>query len=352
MVTETATCLTEEGSHRSRTLLPGTLIIANSGATLGVSKILGVKCCANDGIAAILNICKDVSAEYLAYFINTKTIHLREVVATGNGQPNLNTDLIGRFHIPLPPTKAEQEAIAEALNDADTFIESLEQLVTKKRHLKQGAMQELLTGKMRLPGFVRKWEERQLGELGTFFKGRGVTKDQSSSGSFACVRYGEIYTRHNDYIMNFSSWISRDVALTATRLQYGDILFAGSGETKEEIGKCVAFIDNIEAYAGSDIIIFRADKSDPLFLGYYLNTLPIRQQKASRGQGDAVVHISGGALASIQVKFPSLSEQIAIAAVLSDMDVEIAELEAQLAKARAIKQGMMNELLTGKIRLI
>jgi type I restriction enzyme S subunit len=92
-VSETATCLTEEGSRYSRILDEGTLIIANSGATLGVAKILGIKCCANDGIAALLNLSKKVSPTYLAHYVNTKTDYLRNSVATGNGQPNLNTAL-------------------------------------------------------------------------------------------------------------------------------------------------------------------------------------------------------------------------------------------------------------------
>ncbi len=268
------------------------------------------------------------------------------------GNPKLMNDVMKRVKIPLPPTKAEQEAIAEALSDADALIESLEQFLAKKRQLKQGAMQELLTGKKRLPGFSGEWEVKRLGDLGGFLKGSGVTKDESASGNLACVRYGELYTRHNDYIKAFYSWISRDVAATAARLKQGDILFAGSGETKEEIGKCIAFVDDIEAYAGGDIVILRSEHADPLFLGYYLNIGPINQQKASRGQGDTVVHISAAALAEIQGAFPSVAEQAAIAAILSDMDVEIAAMDAKLAKARQLKQGMMQELLTGRIRLI
>ncbi len=190
VVTETLASLTEEGSWHSRTLSIGTLIIANSGATLGVAKILGIECCANDGIAALLNLSKRVSSYYLAHFINTKTEYLRNVVATGNGQPNLNTTLIGNFKIPLPPTKAEQVAIASALSDADALIESLEQLLVKKRQLKQGTMQQLLTAKKRLPGFSGEWEAQVMGDLGTFMKGCGVSKADSLSGDLPCVRYG------------------------------------------------------------------------------------------------------------------------------------------------------------------
>jgi type I restriction enzyme, S subunit len=351
VVSETASHLTEDGSLRSRTLLPGTLIIANSGATLGVAKLLGIKCCANDGIAALLNLSKSVSPTYLVHYINTKTRYLREFVASGNGQPNLNTELIGNFKFPLPPTKAEQEAIAETLSDVDLLIESLDHLVAKKRKIKQGAMQELLTGQKRLPGFTDDWETKPLGVLGAFLKGSGVTKSQTLSGDIPCVRYGEIYTRHVNLIREFYSWISREVAQTATRLKRGDILFAGSGETKEEIGKCVAFVHEIEAYAGGDIVILRTECADPLFLGYYLNTIEIARQKASRGQGDAVVHISASALSDIRGKIPKKDEQQAIASILSDMDAEIIALEAKLTKVRGLKLGMMQELLTGQIRL-
>lgn len=212
-------------------------------------------------------------------------------------------------------------------------------------------MRELLIGTKRLPGFSGEWRAKPLGEVGHFLKGRGVAKDESLSGSIPCVRYGEIYTRHSDYIKEFYSWISRDVAAAATQLMRGDILFAGSGETKEEIGKCVAFVDDVEAYAGGDIVILRPTNAYSLFLGYYLNTEPVRRQKASRGQGDAVVHISASALTAMDVKLPAAPEQAAIALILSDMDADLAALEAKRDKARAIKQGMMQALLTGAIRL-
>ncbi|MCC6269485.1 MAG: restriction endonuclease subunit S [Dehalococcoidia bacterium] len=183
-------------------------------------------------------------------------------------------------------------------------------------------------------------------------KGRGVTRDDSTGGDLPCVRYGELYTKHADHVRAFHSWISPAVAAAATRLKYGDILFAGSGETKEEIGKCAAFLFSGEAYAGGDIVILRGAQAAPIFLGYYLNTGPINRQKAANGQGDAVVHISAAALAGIQGQFPSVPEQTAIAAVLFDMDAEIDALEAKLAKARDIKRGMMQELLTGRVRLV
>lgn len=268
-----------------------------------------------------------------------------ENASVGSTMINLNQGTLGSLLLCFPPTRAEQDAIAEALGNADALIESLEQLLTKKRQLKQGAMQELLYPKCG-------WQTVKLGSLGVFLKGSGVRKDESLSGDIPCVRYGEIYTRHRDVIKDFYSWISSEVADTAMRLKQGDVLFAGSGETKEEIGKCVAFVDDIEAYAGGDIVIFRPGRVDSMFLGYYLNTAQINCQKAARGQGDAVVHISAAALADIDVTLPLVNEQEAIATILSDMDADISALEAKLAKARAIKQGMLQQLLTGTIRLI
>ena len=193
---------------------------------------------------------------------------------------------------------------------------------------------------------------KRLGDVGKFIKGSGVTKDQTRTGSLACVRYGELYTHHNDVIRGFYSWISPTVAKTAVQLEHGDILFAGSGETKEEIGKCAAFVSEIKAFAGGDIVILRPAHSNSEFLGYYLNTSPISRQKASRGQGDAVVHISSAGLADVLCTLPPRLEQTAIASVLTAMDEELAGLEQHRAKTAAVKQGMMQELLSGRIRLV
>jgi len=269
----------------------------------------------------------------------------------GGNRQGLNFGQIRSFLIPLPPPP-EQRAIANALSDMDGLLGALEALIAKKRAIKQAAMRQLLTGKTRLPGFTGAWENRRLGDIGQFVKGRGVKRDEAQSGPLACVRYGEIYTTHDDYIREFRSWISHEVAATATRLQFGDLLFAGSGETKEEIGKCVAFVTDAEAYAGGDIVILRPKDVDPLFLGYALNAPYVARQKASLGQGDAVVHISAAALAQVCVVFPSVDEQTAIATVFSDMDAEIAALERRHNKTRAIKHGMMQQLLTGRVRLV
>lgn len=294
------------------------------------------------------------SSAFLGYqFQSDRIRHWLLENSVGTTMPSMNEAVLGRVQFARPPTENEQKAIAAALADVDELITALGALIAKRRDIRRGAMQELLTGSRRLPGFKGEWEKTALGKIGGFAKGRGVKKDQAASGDLPCIRYGELYTHHTDIIRAFNSHISRKVAATAFRLRVGDILFAGSGETKEEIGRCAALIDDVEAYAGGDIVILRPSTADPAFLGYLLNTPAIQTQKASKGQGDAVVHISASALASIELKVPpTADEQHTIAAVLSDMDAEIAALEGKLVKARNVRQGMMQVLLTGEVRLV
>lgn len=273
-----------------------------------------------------------------------------ESVSVRSGMPKINRVELADFRIPLPKPP-EQKAIAEALSDVDASIAALSRLIAKKRDLRQGAMQRLLTGQTRLPGFTAQWQESRLGAIGRFIKGNGVRRDEAQSGDLPCVRYGEIYTTHHNVVHHFTSYISRAVAHNATRIQRGDLLFAASGETKEEIGKCVALAHDGEAYAGGDIIILRPTSGNPVFLGYLLNMPDVVRQKANKGQGDAVVHIGATALAAIEIGLPEEPEQAAIAKVLSNMDAEITVLEARLDKTRALKQAMMQALLTGRVRL-
>ena len=196
------------------------------------------------------------------------------------------------------------------------------------------------------------WDAKSLSQIGVFSKGKGVTRANAQSGIIPCVRYGEIYTSHNDYIRTFYSHISPEVAATATMLKKGDVLFAGSGETKEEIGKAVAFLGDEEAYAGGDIIILSPNEgASSKYLGYVLNAATAVNQKASMGQGDAVVHIHAKELSDVVIPFPKLEAQEKIAAVLSGVDDMIGALDEAIAKKRQIKEGLMQQLLTGKTRL-
>lgn len=363
VVSETASFLTEEGSLHSRTLTPRTLIIANSGATLGVAKILGIKCCANDGIAALLNLGKNVSPLYLAHFINTRTNYLREVVATGNGQPNLNTELIGNFNIPLPSTLAEQEAISQALTDTDALIESLEQLIAKKRQIKQGAMQELLTGKRRLPGFSGEWETKLLDNFFEFSGGLSASRDQLSTEGYCYLHYGDIHTSNKNFIdVKLEKQDIPKLAIplkkvsSSSLLETGDVVFVDASEDDEGASKHVVVFneDKIPFISGLHTIVAKSktNELDYHYRRYCFQNRDIKEQFRFFAVGTKVTGISKTNITKITLSIPPIPEQAAIATIISDMDAEITALEEKLSKTRQIKQGMMQELLTGRIRLV
>lgn len=196
------------------------------------------------------------------------------------------------------------------------------------------------------------WELKSLWEIGTFSKGGGISREESHTGDLPAVRYGELYINQHDYIRTFHSHISRELANHARLLKKGDILFTSSGETKEDIGKSVAYCDDYEVYAGGDLIILSPeDGYYPMFMGYVTNAEYVRKQKALKGQGDAVVHITAKSIGELKIAFPKFEEQRRIAKALSDIDSLIMQLDKLIEKKRAIKQGAMQQLLTGKVRL-
>ena len=273
-----------------------------------------------------------------------------ERFSSGSGVPTLNRNDAHSFRVSLPPTKAEQEAIAEALSDADALIASLERLIAKKRQIKQGAMQELLTSKKRLPGFGGEWEVKRLGELANFFKGRGLPK--SALVPFdgkPCIHYGELFTQYPETIREIISRTKE--TKDSFRSVANDVLMPTSDVTPRGLAKasCVT-VDGV--ILGGDILVIRSDRNKIFgpFLSYIIRYE--EEQVLQLVAGSTVFHLYGSDMKKFTLSLPSIEEQTAIAAVLSDMDAEIAALAARLAKARVVKQGMMQELLTGRIRLV
>lgn len=194
------------------------------------------------------------------------------------------------------------------------------------------------------------WSVKKLGELGSFSKGSGITKNDLVSEGIPCVRYAELYTKYNFVISNCISFVSEEVSKTAKPIKYGDILFAGSGETKEEIGKCAAYISRISAYAGGDNIILRPFQDNSIFLSYFLNTVG-RRYLNRLGQGDSIVHIHAENLKKVYIPIPPLPEQEKIAGILGTWDEAIEKLSNLIEQKKLLKKGLMQKILTGKTRL-
>jgi type I restriction enzyme S subunit len=304
----------------------------------------------------------------LAVLLGDRFSKYAESVSVRSGMPKINRAELAEYVVALPPF-LEQEAIAEVLSKADALIENLERLIAKKRLLKKGVMQQLLTGKRRLRGFANAttgykqtevgvipedWAVTSMGELFTFQNGVNAGKAAYGKGT-PFINVLEVITCSTLVEAKIPGRISLlPQAISTFRVQTGDVLFNRTSETQEEVGLASVYIDNREVVFGGFVIRARPQDStlDPMFSSYALRSPAIRRQIISRGQGAVRANIGQQELSKVQVFVPPFHEQDAIAEVLSAMDAEIILLEAQLAKYRQLKQGLMQKLLTGKIRLV
>jgi type I restriction enzyme, S subunit len=272
------------------------------------------------------------SRDYLLHVLMSPlTQNTIESLQTIGAQPKLALTRIRKFEIPLPPTKAEQEAVAEALSDADALIESLEQILAKKRQIKQGAMQELLTGKKRLPGFSGGWDVTTFGDLLRHHSGNSALIKGKLS-NLPLAGYFDAYSASGQDVWHHG-FENEGYALIVSAVG------SRCGKTFKAHGKW-------SAIANTHVVWPDHCKVDAGFLFLFLNNEDF-WLKSGSGQPFVLFKQSFAQ----ELRIPPVTEQTAIATVLSDMDAEIAALEVKLAKARSLKQGMMQELLTGRIRL-
>lgn len=250
-----------------------------------------------------------------------------------------------------PESLGEQKRIANALSSVDNMIGALDEAIAKKRQIKEGLIQQLLTGKTRLPGFTGEWKETRLGDIFDFYKGTGLSKaDIDSTGNNQCILYGEIFTKYNIVV---KGEISRTASCVGTPSVQGDILMPGSTTTVGiDLVKAV-FVDTDSILLGGDIIILRKkEQVDSAFFAMLISNIS-RNVVAEKAQGTTIIHLHGKNLTDIRYLVPeSEQEQKGISTVVSKVDADIEELNYKKNKLILLKQGMMQELLTGKTRLI
>ena len=283
---------------------------------------------------------------------------------SGGAQQSLNRNFIAPILVAFP-MRAEQEAIAEALSDADALIESLEQLLTKKRQIKKGTMQELLTAKKRLPGFSAEWEVKRVSELGEIVTGATPRAEWEVK---RVSELGEIVTGATPRTDNATFWGDRYPWITPTDISVDrDMVTSDRMITQEGMNSirmlpagtvlvtCIASIGKnailkTNGACNQQINAVIPDDSYSAEFLYYLFEFNTQYILANAGT-TATSIVSKATFSGLAFEIPQPTEQTAIANILSDLDAEITALEAKLSKARQLKQGMMQELLTGRIRL-
>ena len=287
-----------------------------------------------------------LDARYFCEYINYGI----QFAVESTGVPQLTAPQISNYMMPVPPEN-EQRAIAKVLSDVDGLINALEALIAKKRAIKQATMQQLLTGKTRLPGFSSAWETKRLGEIASFFKGSSLfTKtNMSVDGKRRCIHYGELFTTYGESISEVLHGTDRNESFFLS--VSNDVLMPASDVTPNGLATA-SCISESGTILGGDILVIRvpAEILNGVFLAYAIKIN--RNQVMQLVTGTTVYHLYGHDMANFIFDIPSVQEQNAIVHVLSDMDAEITALEHRRDKTIAIKQGMMQQLLTGKVRLL
>ena len=358
VITEAFEFITEKGLRNSATKLytKGTILMAmyGQGKTRGKVAVLGIDATVNQACAAI-DLQKNIDSNYIFMNLSNRYNEIRNLSNTGN-QENLNIGLIKGVLVPVPKIKEEQSAIAQALSDTDELIQRLDKLITKKKDIKKGAMQELLTGKKRLPGFSGEWEEEELGVIGEI-SGAGVDKKNIPGETpVRLVNFLDVY--HRDFIRSnmLNHWVTAPThKVVKCSVKKGDIFFTPSSEMREDIGlSAVAMEDIPDATYSYHVTRFRLfEEWDIKFSTYVFNgrTFLNQCETVCEGSGKRYV-INMGKFRGLKIKYPKeKKEQEAIGNILFSMDSEIEQLEAKRDKYNEIKQGMMQQLLTGRIRL-
>jgi len=274
----------------------------------------------------------DNDSLFLAYMQNSKTLISQKAnLGQGHAVVHIYTEHIKSLKIPLPPTKAEQTAIAQALSDADELITVLEKLIAKKCDIKQGAMQELLTGKKRLPGFTGKWEVKKLGEIaGRITTGKFDANAMTENGEYRFYTCAKEFYHIDSYAFDAEA-----------------LLVSGNGAN---VGYIHYYKGKFNAYQRTYVL---TDFTKDIFYVKLFMDSYLKNRITTEVNAGNTPYIKMDTLTDMEIKIPKdKDEQTAIAQILSDMDAEIEALEQKLNKYKMIKWGMMQELLTGQIRFV
>lgn len=332
----------------------GSVLVAMYGGygQIGRTGVLRVPAATNQAITSVMPASGRLHPDFLLHVLNHRVRHWRSVASSSRKDPNITKEDVKAFPLRLPPI-AEQKSIAHAINDAHELMNSLERVVVKKRAMQLGLMEDLLTGRVRLPGFNEAWAERPVSELLEFKNGLNKASQ---------------YFGHGTPIVNFmdvmgSTVIKKDrvnglVSLSRDEIgrfsaRRGDMFFTRTSETVEEIGTAAVLVDDIPDAVFSGFVLRGRPvvRVNTTFLAYQFRLPSIRRQVIATASYTTRALTNGGSLGRVRVLIPDADEQAAVVAALADAEADIVALERRLVTARAIKTGMMQALLTGRTRL-
>ncbi|MFB7613481.1 restriction endonuclease subunit S [Kitasatospora sp. NPDC056181] len=294
-----------------------------------------------------------VNPEYVAHYLGSRPAQVwLQDNAVGGTMPNLNTAILSALPVRLP-SRADQDAVVAALEDAQAAIEHIKYLIAKKKEIKQAAMQQLLTGRTRLQGFEGTWEYRRVTEMGDVLAGKAL----NVSGAGALRPYLRTKNVLDGRIeLEDVLWMPMtDVEFERFRIEIGDVLL-NEGQSLELVGRCSIYSSEFGTPCAmqNQLLRFRAyPATSPEFAAHLFRYCQRTGAFAAIAtKTTSVAHLGSSRLSNLLLRWPAdRREQAAIAEVLSDMDTEISVHEIRLDKARALKQGMMQQLLTGRTRL-
>lgn len=337
-------------NNSSATLIPSNCVLiglAGQGKTRGTAAINYIELATNQSIGSILP-SEHINSEYLYQSIDKRYDELRELSSGGGGRGGLNKNLLMNLPILLPPLP-EQEKIAEVLSDVDSLIDKTLGLINKKKDLKTATMQKLLTPK-------DDWECKTLGEIGNTYNGlSGKSKSDFDNGKSLYITFLNIMNNHVIDIkklekVSINNNESQNVCIK------NDLFFNTSSETAEEVGMCATLQDDIpNLYLNSFCFGYRLKqnvKVVPKFLVYLFRGQYGRTIMQTLAQGSTRYNLPKDKFMDYEIALPKFEEQQKIATILSDMDLEIETLEKELGKYQDLKMGMMQQLLTGQVRLL
>ena len=348
IISKTEKCITEDGlKNSSADVLPSGSLLLCTRATIGDSKINSIPMATNQGFKNVIPF-KDTCIKYLYYLLQTKK---REMLEKATASTFAEISKSALCEIPLQaPEKQEQEQIAQVLFDIDALITDLQKLIQKKKSIRQGTMQRVLTGKNRLQGFSSEWKDTTLGNICDIKDGTHQTPHYVESG----IPFYSVETVTNDDFthVKYISLEEHERLTSSYKIENGDVLMTRIGSIGK--GKYVDWNPNASFYVSLALLKFRGNKPLANLIALLTGTEEFQKEAELHSLQFAIpMKINLGQISDIRVRIPAEESEIkAIITMLNDMGSEIKRLEQKLNKYKLLKQGMMEELLTGKVRLM